>query len=134
MCDYLIVHCCSLRILLVDDDEELIDRLRRQLPAFGCELDAAPDAPRGLAKALRGGYDALVLSAVLSGFDGFTLLETLRRQSPVPVIMMCPPVPAISDARRRPDGFLPKPFQAEDLIRQVQAFINPSRAVSAAWA
>lgn len=120
------------RLLLVDDDEELVELLLARLPAFGFEVDMAPDAPRGLAKALIGGYDAIILNSVLSGFDGFTLLETLRRQSPAPVIMLCPPVPGMSDPRRRPNAFLPKPFRPEDLARQVQQLVNPKVAAPAA--
>jgi DNA-binding response OmpR family regulator len=123
-----------LKLLLVDDDEQLVSRLRGQLPSYGCELEAAPDAPRGLALALRGGFDAIILSSVLSGFDGFTLMETVRRLSPVPIIMLCPPVPGISDPRRRPDGYLPKPFHGEELMKQVQLLVNPSEAAPAAFA
>jgi DNA-binding response OmpR family regulator len=69
---------------------------------------------------------------VLSGFDGFSLLETVRRQYAVPVVMLCPPVPRLSDPRRRPDAFLPKPFRPTDLARQVQELINPRVAAPAA--
>ena len=102
------------------------------MPALGFEVEAAPDGPRGLAKALLGGYDAIVLNSVLSGFDGFSLLETVRRQYPVPVVMLCPPLPRLSDPRRRPDAYLPKPFRPIELARQVQELLNPSVAAPAA--
>jgi two-component system, OmpR family, response regulator len=120
------------RLLLVDDDEELVELLLARLPGYGFEVDTAADAPRGLAKALLGGYDAIILNSVLSGFDAFSLLETLRRQSPSPVIMLCPPLPGMSDPRRRPNAFLPKPFRPEDLARQVQLLVNPKLAAPAA--
>lgn len=109
-----------------------MELLLARLPGYGFEVDTAPDAPRGLAKALLGGYDTIILNSVLSGFDGFSLLEALRRQSPAPVIMLCPPVPGMSDPRRRPNAFLPKPFRPEDLARQVQLLINPKLAAPAA--
>ena len=120
------------KLLLVDDDEELVQQLLDAMPALGFEVEAAPDGPRGLAKALLGGYDAIVLNSVLSGFDGFSLLETVRRQYPVPVVMLCPPLPGLSDPRRRPDAYLPKPFRPTELARQVQKLLTPRVAAPAA--
>lgn len=120
------------KLLLVDDDEELVQQLLGAMPALGFEVEAAPDGPRGLAKALLGGFDAIVLNSVLSGFDGFSLLETVRRQYAVPVVMLCPPLPRLSDPRRRPDAYLPKPFRPIELARQVQELLNPSVAAPAA--
>lgn len=109
-----------LKVLLVDEDKHFAAELRSALPAYGYELELAQDAPRGLAKALRGGYCALILNAILSGFDGFSLMETLRRQSSVPVILMCPPMPEAVGGGRAPDAYLPKPFGAGELVEALR--------------
>lgn len=104
----------------MDDDEVLAEALLASMPPLGFSVEVAPDGPRGLAKALRGGFDAIILNSVLKGFDGFSLLEAVRRQSTVPVVMMCPALPEVKDPRRRPDFYLPKPFHATELAMRLQ--------------
>jgi DNA-binding response OmpR family regulator len=116
----------------VDDDEELAGELLSSLPPHGFSLEVATDGPRGLAKALRGGFDAIILNSVLPGFDGFSLLEAVRRQSTVPVVMLCPALPEVNDPRRRPDAYLPKPFLGADLAGRLHPLLNAGCAAPVA--
>src|ERR1051326_7817063 len=75
-------------ILLVDDDVELCELMREFFSSHGICLKAAHDGSQGLARALDGGYDLLLLDVMLPGLDGFELLRLVRRQSQAPVIML----------------------------------------------
>lgn len=116
----------------MDDDKELAGELLSSMPSLGFSVEIARDGPRGLAKALRGGFDAIILNSVLQGFDGFSLLEAVRRQSAVPVVMMCPALPEVKDPRRRPNSYLPKPFHAADLAMRLQSMLGPGFAAPVA--
>ncbi len=68
-------------ILLIDDDIELCELMQRFFTRRGMDLEVVHDGHRGLARALGGGHDLLLLDVMMPGLDGFELLRQLRRQS-----------------------------------------------------
>src|SRR6266498_4133132 len=106
-------------ILLVDDDVELCGLMREFFSQHGIHLKSAHDGSQGLARALDGEYDLLLLDVMLPGLDGFELLRLVRRQSPVPVIMLTArtaPADRIAGLNGGADDYLPKPFGPEELL------------------
>src|SRR5438128_143670 len=100
-------------ILLVDDDVELCELMREFFARHGIRLKAAHDGSGGLARALGGGYDLLLLDVMLPGLDGFELLRLVRRQSQVPVIMLTArtaQADRVAGLNAGADDYLPKPF------------------------
>src|SRR5215813_2945003 len=75
-------------ILLVDDDAELGSLMVEFFSQHSFNLTSEPDSRRGLAKALDGAYDLILLDVMMPGLDGFEILHQLRRRSQVPVIML----------------------------------------------
>src|SRR4051794_7823743 len=75
-------------LLLVDDDVELCELLQEFFVRRGVRLEAVHDGRQGLARALGGGHDLVLLDVMMPGLDGFELLRLVRRQSQVPVIML----------------------------------------------
>jgi two-component system, OmpR family, response regulator CpxR len=75
-------------ILIVDDDAELCELLQEFFARAGISLESVQDGRRGLARALAGDHDLLLLDVMMPGLDGFELLRLIRRQSQVPVIML----------------------------------------------
>ncbi len=75
-------------ILLVDDDFELCELLEEFFARRNIRLETVNDGRRGLARALVGEHDLLLLDVMMPGLDGFELLRLVRRQSQVPVIML----------------------------------------------
>ena len=74
-----------MRILIVDDDEELSSLLNELLTREGFRVETQNDGRRGLSAALAGGHDLLVLDVMLPGLDGFEILKRIRRESKLPV-------------------------------------------------
>src|SRR6202789_1052444 len=76
------------RILIVDDDEELSGLLTELLTREGFRVECQNDGRRGLAAALGGGFDLLVLDVMLPGLDGFEILRRVRRETRLPILML----------------------------------------------
>src|SRR5262249_57808517 len=103
-----------MRILVVEDEKKVASFIQRGLEAEHHHVDVAHDGEAGLASALDGDYDLLVLDVMLPKRDGLSVLRELRgRHRQVPVLLL-PPRPAGSGKGVRPDGgaddYPPQPF------------------------
>lgn len=78
----------SKTILIVDDDVELCSLMKDFFAQQGFRTECAHDGQAGLVRSLEGGFDLLILDAMLPVLDGFELLRLLRKQSAIPVIML----------------------------------------------
>jgi len=112
------------RILLVDDDAEIIESLRFALEAKGYEVLIARDGNQGLAMAERESPDLVILDMMMPKRSGFLVLEKLRRtqRDPMRVIM----ITANEGSRHKAyaemlgvDEYLRKPFGMDRLIESV---------------
>src|SRR3954468_16347971 len=72
-------------ILLIDDDATLGALMSEYFAAEGFRLAMASDGRAGLARALQGGIDLVILDVSLPLLDGFEVLRQLRQRSAVPV-------------------------------------------------
>ena len=119
-------------ILLVDDDEELCELLQEFFARRKIRLETVNDGRRGLARALCGEHDLLLLDVMMPGLDGFELLRLVRRQSQVPVIMLTArttQADRVAGLDAGADDYLPKPFGTEELMARIRAVLR--RAVRA---
>src|SRR5687767_8944552 len=121
-----------MRLLIVEDEEDLRKGLEQALREEGYAVDAAPDGKEGLYKAESWDYDAIVLDVMLPGIDGWEILAKLRKTKKTPVLMLT----ARDGVRDRirgldlgADDYLIKPFNLAELIARVRALIR--RAASA---
>ena len=116
-------------VLLVDDDTELCELLQEFFSRRNIRLETASDSRRGLARALAGGHDLLLLDVMMPGLDGFELLRLLRRQSQVPVIMLTARTTQsdrVAGLDAGADDYLPKPFGTEELMARIRAVLRRS--------
>jgi two-component system response regulator CpxR len=114
-------------ILLIDDDAELCTLLSEFLKREGFSVDCQHQGSAGLAKALAGGADLVVLDVMLPGMDGFEILRRLREQSKVPVIMLTArgeDVDRIVGLELGADDYLPKPFNPRELAARIRAILR----------
>ena len=117
------------RILLVDDDAEIIESLRLALEANGFEVLVARDGNQGLALTEREEPNLVILDMMMPKRSGFLVLEKLRRtreESP-PVIM----ITANEGSRHKAyaemlgvDDYLRKPFPMDRLIASVERLVG----------
>jgi DNA-binding response OmpR family regulator len=80
------------RILLVDDDREIVESMRIALEALGYEILVARDGNQGLVMAEREDPDLVILDMMMPKRSGFLVLERLRRTRPIPtrIIIITP--------------------------------------------
>lgn len=116
-----------LAVLLVDDDAELCGMMRVLFFEEGFKLDCAFNGRDGLARALKGSYDLIVLDVMLPMIDGFTVLQQLRRRAEVPIIMLTARVhrrDRIQGLNAGADDYLPKPFDPDELLARIRAVLR----------
>jgi len=112
------------RILVVDDEPQIRDMVARALEAAGYGIDAAADGATGLALALSGEYQLVIMDIVMPAKDGRQMLRQLRRirpDQPVLVLSCLSDVPAkvdLLDAGAK--DYLTKPFSLDELLARVR--------------
>ena len=114
-----------MRILLVEDEKNLSAAVCRLLQQEHFVVDPVYNGPDGLDCALSGGYDAVILDVMLSGMDGFEILNRLRAEGIRTPVMMLTARGDLQDRIRGLEGgadyYLPKPFQMGELIACLRA-------------
>jgi len=114
----------SARILLVDDDAEIIESMRITLEAKGYQVLIARDGNQGLALAEKENPDLLILDMMMPKRSGFLVLEKIRRSRPVPLKIIM--ITANEGSRHKAyaemlgvDDYLRKPFGMDRLLESV---------------
>lgn len=116
-----------MRVLVIEDDPGLRRSLSATLKEEGFAVDQAADGEEGLFKACEGLYDALVLDVMMPKLDGWQVLEQLRPQQSVPVLMLTArdSVPdRIKGLNTGADDYLTKPFDSNELVARLRALIR----------
>jgi DNA-binding response OmpR family regulator len=122
-----------LSLLLVDDDAELCQMMREFFAQAGHHLECVCNGREGLATALRGGFDLLILDVMLPGIDGITVLEQLRARKDLPVIMLTARVQQhdrVLGLNSGADDYLPKPFDPDELMARIRAVLRRTDAAT----
>jgi DNA-binding response OmpR family regulator len=122
-----------MRILVIEDEPRILAFLSRGLQAEGFVVDGAGDGPAGLAHAVAGRYDLVVLDLLLPKLGGLDVLRHLQQQRPeLPVVV----VSARSDLPTKLRGFelgacdyIAKPFAFDELLARVRAQLRGARRV-----
>jgi DNA-binding response OmpR family regulator len=121
-----------MRLLVVEDNRNLVANLFDYFEARGHTLDAAPDGITGLHLATTQHYDAVVLDWMLPRMDGKEVLRKLREEhaADVPVIMLTArdELPdKIAGFRAGADDYLTKPFALPELEVRLEALLSRSK-------
>ena len=107
-----------MRVLIIEDDPDLLYAIAGNLREEGYRVDTAEDGEDGLFKATSWDYEAIILDLMLPKLDGLTLLERLRRRKAVPVLILTAK-DRVSDRVRGldsgADDYLIKPFELAEL-------------------
>lgn len=118
-----------MRLLVVEDEPDLLSSLASILREEGYAVDEADDGESGLQKALWTDYDAIILDIMLPGINGFEVLERLRVRKKVPVLLLTARDQTSDRVRGLDSGaddYLPKPFDLAELLARVRALIRRS--------
>jgi two-component system response regulator CpxR len=119
--------CPVRRILVIDDDREMIDLLRQSLAQEGFDLSTAQSGETGIGQGRSEKPEIILLDVNLPDISGFEVLRRLRRESDVPVIMLTArgeEVDRIVGLEIGADDYLPKPFSVRELVARINAILR----------
>lgn len=119
-----------MRLLIIEDEPDLLSGLTRALRRAGYSVDTAADGEDGIFKAIEIDYDAIVLDVMLPRMDGWAVLARLREKKSTPVMMLTAR-DATKDRVRGfdtgADDYLVKPFELDELLARLRALIRRSK-------
>jgi len=118
-----------MRLLLVEDEPDLLTGLARALRKQEYAVDTAADGEDGLHKALSTDYDAIILDVMLPMIDGWEVLYRLRKIKSTPVLMLTARDSSADRVRGLDSGaddYLAKPFDTPELLARLRALIRRS--------
>src|SRR5262245_17206442 len=117
------------RVLLVDDDPEIIDAIRYALESKGYQIFIARDGNQGLAMAESEDPDLVILDMMMPKRSGFLVLEKLRRTREVPIRVIM--ITANEGSRHKAyaemlgvDDYIRKPFAIDKLVDSIQRLLS----------
>jgi DNA-binding response OmpR family regulator len=124
------------RILIVEDDPDMVQLLRIALTDAGYSASAATCGKEALRKAQRSPPDLVILDVLLPGMNGFSVCEELRRNTAtaaIPVVMttvLPGEFPRLVGTEAGADAYLNKPFQIEELLACVDGLLRRTGRMS----
>jgi two-component system, OmpR family, KDP operon response regulator KdpE len=125
------------RVLLVEDDPNIVDLIRSNLAVRGFDTMVSTDGVRAMNLLESGRPDVVLLDLMLPGVDGMELCRAIRERSSVGIIVVSArrgERDKISALNVGADDYMTKPFSIEELLARITATLRRSRPVAAAEA
>jgi len=116
-----------MRILIVDDDPEIVSFLKRGLIYEGYSVDIASDGIKALSQARDSEPDLVILDIMLPEIDGIEVSKRLRQASDVPILMLTAKgtvADRVTGLDSGADDYLVKPFAFDELLARVRALLR----------
>ncbi|MBU0573200.1 MAG: response regulator [Candidatus Margulisiibacteriota bacterium] len=120
------------RVLLVDDEPEVLEVLRIRMKNWGYTCDSAPNGAVALEKISKEKPDLIILDVMMPDMDGFEVLKRLKANdidSKIPVIMLsvAASIPEIEKGiKAGASAYLAKPYEANELLRTIKKVLKES--------
>ena len=116
------------KVLIVEDDPDLVDLLKIHLNDLDCDLDIAMDGQTGLDKSLSGSFDLIILDIMLPKMDGLEVCRRLRaKEVRSPILMLTArseEIDKVLGLEMGADDYLTKPFSVREFIARVKAILR----------
>ncbi|MCU0651882.1 MAG: response regulator [Candidatus Omnitrophica bacterium] len=118
------------RILLVDDEKDLVEMVKMRLEASGYEIIPAYDGQEGLEKARKEIPDLIILDIMLPKMDGYKVCRLLKfdeKYKKIPIIMFSARAQESDQSTGKEvgaDGYIVKPFEPVALVNKIQEFLG----------
>lgn len=123
------------KILIVDDEKNIVDILKFNLNKEGFETIEAYDGEQGLEMALNQNPDLVLLDVMLPKMDGFEVCRKVRQSSTVPILMLTAKeeeVDKVLGLELGADDYITKPFSPRELMARVKANLRRHAAADGA--
>ncbi|MBZ0154813.1 MAG: response regulator [Alphaproteobacteria bacterium] len=118
------------RILVIDDEADIVELVRYNLEKEGFSVESAPEGESALRKVREERYDLLVLDLMLPGIQGLELCRIIRNDpslSRIPIVMLTAKgeeVDRIIGLEMGADDYLSKPFSPRELVARIKAVLR----------
>src|ERR1700730_5265685 len=123
-----------MRLLIIEDDRDAADYLTKAFREVGHVADQALDGEEGLALALHGQYDVLIVDRMLPKRDGLGVIGALRCQGVETPALILSALGQVDDRvkglRAGGDDYLPKPYAFSELLARVEVLARRRRGRS----
>ena len=114
----------NMRLLIIEDDRDAADYLVKAFREVGHVADLATDGEDGLAHALDGAYDVLIVDRMLPKLDGLSVIGALRAKDIDTPVLILSALGQVDDRvkglRAGGDDYLPKPYSFTELLARVE--------------
>ncbi|MES0382958.1 MAG: response regulator transcription factor [Hyphomicrobium sp.] len=114
-----------MRVLVIEDDRETAQFLRKALKESGHAADIAEDGETGLSLAQEGNYDVLIVDRMLPRLDGLSAIKELRAKGMRTPVLILSALGDVDDRvkglRAGGDDYLTKPYAYSELLARVEA-------------
>ena len=118
-------------VLLIDDEQRILNFVRRGLEAEGLDVDEARSGQEGLGLAAARRYDLVILDLVMPGLDGHEVLRRLLERRPEQQVLV---LSALNDTaskvqclERGAEDYISKPFSLDELLARVRARLRTAQ-------
>lgn len=115
------------KTLIIDDDRELCTLIEQSIRQEGMEADYCHSGESGLAKLRENEYQLVILDVMMPGMDGFEILEQIRKESSLPILMFTSKsdnASKVRGLRAGADDYLTKPFYMDELMARIISLIR----------
>jgi two-component system response regulator CpxR len=122
------------KVLLVDDDVELVEMLKEYLAQEGFDVTTVHDGEAGVSEALSGQYAIAVLDVMMPRMGGVEALRRIRLKSTMPVIMLTArgdDTDRIVGLELGADDYVPKPCTPRELTARIRAILRRTQGAQA---
>jgi DNA-binding response OmpR family regulator len=125
------------KVLLVDDDKQILSSLRVYLELENYQVDTASNGQDAIAKVKQSKPEILVLDVMMPEMDGFEVLENLKADENyvnIPVIMLTAKsqdMDVLKGFRMGASSYMTKPFNLNELVENIELILHPDTAAKA---
>lgn len=115
------------KILIVEDDEQIASILKEYLTSKGYEINWASTGNEGLEDFKMGSYDLLVVDIMLPGLDGYSLCQSIRLVSDVPILIASArnkELDKIKGLKIGADDYVTKPFSLPEVEARIESLLR----------
>ncbi|WP_201352107.1 response regulator transcription factor [Hydrogenimonas urashimensis] len=115
------------KVLMIEDDEELAEILTEYLQRFNIEVTSVPDPFLGLSALETEHFDLVILDLTLPGMDGLEVCEEIRKKTNVPIIISSARsdiTDKIVGLEKGADDYLPKPYDPRELVARIKTILR----------
>lgn len=122
-----------MRILIVEDEAEIVRFLTLELQHEGYSVSSCTDGRTGLEKALAGDFDLILLDVMLPELNGMEVLRRLRKESGIPVILVTARdavMEKVNGLDMGANDYITKPFHIEELLARIRMVLRTAEASS----